>query len=80
MFIEVDKSWKTIMRRVQKNPTAIRAATQTGEWAGFSYMLWVVQVGGELCLGGRGAMFRYILWVGQVGGAIYLVIDVLLID
>ncbi len=42
MFIEVDKSWKTIMRRVQKNPTAIRAATQNGEWVG--------QVGGVLGL------------------------------
>ena len=59
MFIEVDKSWKTIMRRVQKNPTAIRAATQTGEWVWqvggapdlFIHCMYVyVQVGGALCL------------------------------
>ena len=30
MFIDVDKSWKTIMRRVQKNPLAIRAGTHPG--------------------------------------------------
>ena len=31
MFIQVDKSWKDIMRRVQKMPVCIRAATQPGE-------------------------------------------------
>ena len=34
MFNQVDKSWKEIMRRVQKNPLAIRAGTTPGkrEW------------------------------------------------
>ena len=31
MFIQVDKSWKDIMRRVQKMPVCIRAATQPGK-------------------------------------------------
>ena len=31
MFNQVDKSWKEIMRRVQKNPLAIRAGTTPGK-------------------------------------------------
>ena len=31
MFIQVDKSWKEIMRRVHKNPLAIRAGTHPGK-------------------------------------------------
>ena len=34
MFIQVDKSWKDIMRRVQKMPVCIRAATQPGKERG----------------------------------------------
>ena len=30
MFLQVDKSWKEIMRKVNRLPNALRAATQPG--------------------------------------------------
>lgn len=31
MFLQVDKTWKEIMRKVQRIPNAMRAATQPGQ-------------------------------------------------
>ena len=31
MFLQVDKTWKEIMRKVQRIPNAMRAATQPGK-------------------------------------------------
>ncbi|KAH9492578.1 Dynein heavy chain 6, axonemal [Bulinus truncatus] len=37
LFIEVDRSYKEIMRRVKKTPLAIRNGTQPGLWETFEY-------------------------------------------
>lgn len=40
MFNQVDKSWKEIMRRVQKNPLAIRSGTTPGKIMYSEEFLW----------------------------------------
>lgn len=51
MFIQVDKSWKEIMRHVHKLPNALRAATRPGVcvWGGW-VGLWCASLSHIVCL------------------------------